>query len=66
MLLDGRLGARGIVETGFVTEMLEAHLSGRANYTRQLRALISLELWFRLFIDRDADLLAVAGQKVMA
>ena len=62
MLLDGRLGARGIVDPAFVAEMLAAHLSGTANYTRQLRALISLELWFRLFIDQDDALRAIAQQ----
>lgn len=58
VLLDGRLGARGIVSEEAVRNMWDSHVSGKANFTRQLRALISLELWFRLFIDRDADLLA--------
>ncbi len=65
MLLDGRLGARGIVDPGFVAEMLAAHLSGTANYTRQLRALISLELWFRLFIDQDDALRAISQQPLV-
>jgi asparagine synthase (glutamine-hydrolysing) len=53
ILLDGRLGARGLIDEGTVSMMLDAHLSEKANYTRQLRALISLEIWFRVFIDRD-------------
>lgn len=53
MLLSGRLEARGIVNTQVVQEMIHAHVAGTANYTRQLRALFSLELWFRLFVDRD-------------
>ncbi|WP_353628718.1 asparagine synthase (glutamine-hydrolyzing) (plasmid) [Sulfitobacter sp. TCYB15] len=60
ILLDGRLGARGIVSEKTVTGMLQAHIAGEANYTRQLRALISLEIWFRLFIDRDPQMLALA------
>ena len=52
-LLDGRLEARGLVDTGVVARMIDAHVDGDQNNTRQLRALISLELWFRLFIDRD-------------
>ncbi|WP_341235829.1 asparagine synthase (glutamine-hydrolyzing) [uncultured Sulfitobacter sp.] len=60
ILLDGRLGARGIVSEQTVTGMLQAHIAGEANYTRQLRALISLEIWFRLFIDRDPQMLALA------
>lgn len=53
ILLDGRLEARGIVAIEKVTAMLDAHSVGTANFTRQLRALISLEIWFRLFIDQD-------------
>ena len=53
LLLDGRLEARGIIKIENLSQMLEAHLSGLANYTRQLRALMSLEIWFRLFIDQD-------------
>ena len=60
MLLDGRLGARGLVAESAVHDMLNAHLSGVANHTRQLRALISLEIWFRLFVDRDPQSLAQA------
>lgn len=61
MLLDGRLGARGLVEEAAISDMLSAHIAGTANYTRQLRALISLEIWFRLFVDRDPQWLAQAG-----
>ena len=53
MLLDGRLGARGLVREDTVRDMLQAHIAGVNNYTRQLRALISLEIWYRLFVDRD-------------
>ena len=53
VLLDGRLEARGIIKIENLAQMLEAHLSGLANYTRQLRALMSLEIWFRLFVDQD-------------
>lgn len=60
ILLDGRLEARGLVETAVISDMLEAHVAGTHNYTRQLRALISLEIWFRLFIDADPEWLAKA------
>lgn len=55
MLLNGRLEARGIVDTRVIKAMIDAHVVGTANYTRQLRALYSLELWYRLFVDRDPD-----------
>ena len=61
MLLDGRLEARGLFDMGEVRRMLDAHITGEGNYTRQLRAMISIEIWYRLFQDRDADMLAQAG-----
>lgn len=61
MLLDGRLGARGLVAESAVRDMLQAHIAGTANHTRQLRALISLEIWFRLFVDGDPQVLKQAG-----
>lgn len=61
MLIGGRLGARGIVREETVQAMLSSHIAGTGNFTRQLRALISIEIWFRLFIDRDPCLRAQAG-----
>ena len=61
-LLDGRLEARGIVNINAVSDMIETHIAGTQNNTRQLRALISLEIWFRLFVDRDPETLAQATQ----
>lgn len=61
-LLDGRLEGRGIVDTNVVAQMIDAHIAGTQNNTRQLRALISLEIWFRLFIDRDPKVLAEAAR----
>jgi asparagine synthase (glutamine-hydrolysing) len=61
MLLDGRLADRGIVAIAAVETLLAEHVAGTQNHTRVLRALIALEIWFRLFIDNDSDLLAQAG-----
>lgn len=52
MLLDGRLGARGILREDGIERLLSEHVEGRANHTRILRALISVEIWHRLFVDR--------------
>ncbi|MFN2099291.1 asparagine synthase (glutamine-hydrolyzing) [Altererythrobacter sp. MF3-039] len=60
ILFDGRLASRGIVSIELVERMLAEHISGIANHTRQIRALISVELWFRLFIDNDLNLRATA------
>ncbi|MDG1462972.1 MAG: asparagine synthase (glutamine-hydrolyzing) [Gammaproteobacteria bacterium] len=59
-LLNGRFGARGIIDTNTVSQMINNHIAGTHNNTRQLRALISLEIWFRLFVDRDPDMLKQA------
>lgn len=63
MLLDGRLEGRGIVDTTMVHTMLQDHIAGAANHTRILRALISVEIWFRLFVDRDPEWIAQAMDK---
>lgn len=55
LLLDGRMGARGLIQEQTVSDMLQAHIAGHANHTRKLRALISLEIWFRIFIDQDPE-----------
>jgi len=63
ILLDGRLEARGIVDVNALSDMIGCHVSGTQNNTRQLRALISLEIWFRLFVDNDPVTHAQAKRK---
>ena len=60
MLCDGRLEARGLFDAAGIAALLDSHIAGAANHTRILRALISLEIWFRLFVDRDPAMLASA------
>ncbi len=62
LLLDGRLDSRDLFNTSEISALVEAHISGTANHTRQLRALISLEIWFRLFVDEDPEWIAKAQQ----
>ena len=50
-LFDGRLESRGTINTSYAKLMFDRHVSGKFNYTRQLRALISLEIWYRIYID---------------
>lgn len=57
LLLDGRLESRRLFDPIIVAQMLSDHIDGRGNYTRQLRALMSLEIWFRLFVDKDPAML---------
>jgi asparagine synthase (glutamine-hydrolysing) len=40
---------RELFRSRHVAQLLEAHVSGRSNYTRELRALIALELWAKEF-----------------
>ncbi len=55
VLFDRRTIDRGLFDPTPVRQMLEAHRTGEANYTRELRAMLALELWFRIFIDRDSQ-----------
>lgn len=61
MLLDGRLEARGILDSGRIAALISAHVEGKENNTRILRALISTELWYRIFVDGSNDMLGTAG-----
>lgn len=63
MLLNGRFEARAIFDMRVVTQMISEHATGVQNHTRLLRALISLEIWFRLFIDADPTLISTATNK---
>jgi asparagine synthase (glutamine-hydrolysing) len=50
-LTDERFISRNILNQSSIVEMIETHISGKKNYTRELRAIVNLELWFREFID---------------
>lgn len=53
VLLDRHTISRGLFRPDVVRGMLQAHQSGVSNYTREIRALIAVELWARMFLDRD-------------
>ncbi len=50
-ILSDRAIDRGLFRREVIEDILGRHKSGASNYTREIRALISLELWFRTFID---------------
>ncbi len=54
VLDSNRFAARGMFNSNTVQHMLNSHLAGTENHTRILRALVAIELWFRIFIDRDS------------
>lgn len=51
LLLTSRTTARGIFDYDYVRELLDDHCSGHANNTREIRALMAIEIWFREFMD---------------
>lgn len=53
LLVSNRTSARKIFDYKKVEHMLEEHISGRRNYTRQLRALMAIEVWFREVFEND-------------
>jgi len=57
ILTDGRLGARRLVNPGYVRHLLDAHRSGRVDATEAIWRLLNFELWNRVAFDRDLQLL---------
>ncbi|MBS1712347.1 MAG: asparagine synthase (glutamine-hydrolyzing) [Armatimonadetes bacterium] len=53
LLHSDRFLERGLFEPEVVNRLLEEHESGQVDHTRQIRLLLALEIWFRLFIDRE-------------
>lgn len=53
VLGDPRTRARGLFEPAAVDGLVSRHLSGQANHTREIRALLAVELWFRTCIDQQ-------------
>ena len=54
ILLDERTLNRGYFNREYILRMIEEHMSSRKNYSRQLSALITFELWHRLFVDKKS------------
>ena len=52
-LLGQRTLDRGLFSADSVQHLVEGHIAGTQNYTREIRALIALEIWMRLFIDGE-------------
>lgn len=50
-LLSSRSQTRGYFQSGPLREMVQAHISGKTDYSFRLWALLCLELWHREFID---------------
>lgn len=53
LLLGERASTRGLFNQDFLKQMLSEHVDGTHNHTRELRACMAIELWFRSFFDND-------------
>jgi asparagine synthase (glutamine-hydrolysing) len=53
LLCSNRTAGRGYLDRNVLEGLVGRHLAGRTNYQAQLFTLASLELWFRVFIDRS-------------
>jgi len=54
-LLDGKMMSRGYFNEEYVTKMVKDHMSSKKDYGRQLCALLTFELWHRLFFDDPVE-----------
>ena len=53
LLTSSKFVERGLFNPEYVSGMLNKHQSGEDNFTREIRALIAIEMWFRLFLDAE-------------
>lgn len=51
LLTSNRCIKRGIFSAGFISQVVTEHRQKTANHTQLIRSMVSLELWFRMFID---------------
>jgi asparagine synthase (glutamine-hydrolysing) len=65
-LTDGRLAARNIVRADYIERLLVAHQSGSSAATDGCWRLLNFELWSRIFLDRDPNLLRLPSSDAPA
>lgn len=53
LLLSERATERKLFDYNYVRSIYKKHCDGSSNYTREIRALMALELWFREFLDNS-------------
>lgn len=46
------LKSRNIFNIEYLNTILKIHIDGKKDYTRELRAIVNLEIWFRNFLDK--------------
>jgi hypothetical protein len=55
ILLDERTLSRGYFNRDFIIRMVDEHKKRRKNWGMQLCALLTFELWHRLFVDEQSE-----------
>jgi hypothetical protein len=53
ILLDERTLSRGYFNEDYVRKIVRNHMSGKKDYGQELCALLTFELWHRLFFDEQ-------------
>jgi asparagine synthase (glutamine-hydrolysing) len=51
ILQSNSFKGRNLYNLNYIDALMKKHTRNEANYTRELRAIVALELWFRAFID---------------
>lgn len=54
LLFNGKFESRNLFKINIVRKFVDDHMLGKHNYTREIRALLNLEIWFRIFIDKES------------
>jgi asparagine synthase (glutamine-hydrolysing) len=62
LLAAETIGRRGLVDPAALARLRSENAAGRADYSLQIYALLSLELWFRTFLDRPWDFDGLEGR----
>jgi len=52
ILSDSNIRKRGYFDPGKVNNLLEEHFSGRKNHQKKITALLSFEIWHKLYLDK--------------
>ena len=52
IIKSNSLKSRNIFNTEYLNKILKIHVEGKKDYTRELRAIVNLEIWFRQFMDK--------------
>jgi asparagine synthase (glutamine-hydrolysing) len=55
LLISPRAVDRKLFDQKYVRRLIEDHTSGKNNNTREIRALIAVELWHRCFLDAPRE-----------